>query len=151
MLSFTIHDTKNFMALLLKGDLFDTFIFRQGEIHTYATFLVDGTKPELYQSEENPEPFCQWSEIKPFFFQGIKGKAMPRSMKIVFSLSSEKTAHYPNAQAVFLNLLFRDGVLLVTTATSDKTFTLDRNTGQQWDADILKFFKKHEIAIQMES
>lgn len=151
MLAFTILDTKTFMSLLLKGDLFDGFLFRQGEIHTYATFLVDGTKSEVFQTEENPESYCYWSEIKPFFFQGIKGKTMPKSMKIVFSLTSQKTAHYPNAQAVFLNLLFREGALLATTAVSDKEFTLSRDTGNQWDADILKFFKKHEIAIQTET
>lgn len=151
MLAFTILDTKTFMPLLLKGDLFDGFLFRQGEIHTYATFLVDGTKTEEFRTEENTEAFCHWAEIKPFFFQGIKGKTMPKSMKIVLSLTAEKTAHYPNAQAVFLNLLFRDGTLLATTATSDKAFSLNRNTSEQWDADILKFFKKHEIAIQMET
>ena len=41
MLAFTVNDTKSFMNLLLKGDTFDAFLFRQGELTTFASFLVE--------------------------------------------------------------------------------------------------------------
>ena len=42
MLAFTVNDTKSFMNLLLKGDTFDSFHFRQGELHTFASFVIEG-------------------------------------------------------------------------------------------------------------
>ena len=44
MLAFTVNDTKSFMNLLLKGDTFDAFSFRQGELTTFASFLIEGKR-----------------------------------------------------------------------------------------------------------
>ncbi len=44
MLAFTVNDTKSFMNLLLKGDTFDAFLFRQGELTTFASFLIEGKR-----------------------------------------------------------------------------------------------------------
>ena len=38
MLAFTVNDTKSFMNLLLKGDTFDAFLFRQGSWTTFRFF-----------------------------------------------------------------------------------------------------------------
>lgn len=43
MLAFTIPDTRHFMALLLKGDAFDDFAFRQGEISAFLIFPLTET------------------------------------------------------------------------------------------------------------
>lgn len=151
MLAFTVYDTKKFMASLLKGDLFDHFTFRQGEIVSFAFFTINGAKDEDFLTEEDTEPYCLWSDIKPFVFEAVKGKTLPKSMKLVFSLPKEKTERYPNAKAVFLNLLFREGALLCTTSLTEETFSLEKKGTKQWDEDILSFFKKHEFAIQVET
>ena len=53
MLAFTVNDTKSFMNLLLKGDTFDTFHFRQGELHTFASFIMEGKRNmDFYGTEE---------------------------------------------------------------------------------------------------
>ena len=61
MLAFTVNDTKSFMNLLLKGDTFDTFHFRQGELSTFRTGEVyqDKIKPVLHESK-----FIQWDDGK---------------------------------------------------------------------------------------
>ncbi|KXL52576.1 hypothetical protein CLNEO_19850 [Anaerotignum neopropionicum] len=151
MLAFTVYDTKKIMAYLLKGDIFDHFAFRQAEIYSFASFSINGTKDETLLTEEDKEPYCLWSEIKPIVFETVKGKRLPKSMKLVFSLTKEKTNRYPNAKAVFLNLLFREGTLLCTTSVAEETFSLEQKANKQWDEDILAFFKKHEVTIQIET
>ncbi|WMI81656.1 DUF5721 family protein [Anaerotignum sp. MB30-C6] len=151
MLAFTVYDTKLLMALLLKGDTFDQFTVRQAEVFSYASLTINGTKDESYLTEEDPEPYCLWADIKPFVFQAVKGKTLPRSMKIVLSLPKNKTEKYPNAKAVFLNLLFREGTLLCTTSVAEETFSLEQKATKQWDEDVLQFFKEHQITIQIET
>jgi len=81
----------------------------------------------------------------------VKGKTLPKGMKLVFSLTKEKTERCPNAKAVFLNLLFRQGTILCTTPPTEETFSLEKKGTKQWDEDILNFFKKNEFSIQVET
>ena len=152
MLSFGIYDTKTFMALLLKSNTFDSFDFRQGDITTFASFSIDGTRnPDFYPAErleEGLSRFVSWEEMRPYVFQAVKGSTLPKSIKLVFSLSEEKMKNLPNASAAFLNILFRDNVLTCTTAISQKTFSLDKSEEKLWEEYVLKFFKKNSIGIQ---
>ena len=53
MLAFTVNDTKSFMNLLLKGDTFDAFLFRQGELTNFSYLIIEGkSKMEFYTYEE---------------------------------------------------------------------------------------------------
>lgn len=150
MLAFTINDTKQCMGHLLKDDTFDHFTFRQGEISAYGSFTLNGIKDESYFTEDDKEPFCLWADMKPFVFQSVKGKRLPKSMKLVLSLPQDKTEEYPNAKAVFLNLLFREGTLLCTTSVAQKNFSLEKKLETQWEEDVLSFFKTKGIGIQVE-
>ncbi|MBQ7102694.1 MAG: hypothetical protein IJN89_01395 [Anaerotignum sp.] len=154
MLAFTVNDTKSFMNLLLKGDTFDSFQFRQGEILTFASFIIEGKRnPDFYGTEEMEQDLSRyvlWEEMKPFVFQAIKGNKLPKSIKIVFSLADEKLEHLPNTSAAFLNLLFKDGVVLCTTAVSQSSFSLDKSSEKLWEEYVLKFFKKNGIGIQLQ-
>ena len=108
MLAFTIPDTRHFMALLLKGDAFDDFAFRQGEISAFAYLSIDGKRDLDYYDETVTDQSYSWSENKPLVIQAEKGKKTPKNMKLVLSLSLENTAAFPNTKALFWNLLFRE-------------------------------------------
>lgn len=154
MLAFTIHDTKAFMHLLLKGDTFDTFQFRQGEWVTFASFYLEGKRNMAYYTQEETEaglsPYVTWGEMRPFVFHALKGNRLPSQIKLVFALPEEKLCHLPNTKAAFLNLLFRENTLRVTTALSQEEFSLDRQSEALWEEYVLKFFKKHQIPIVLE-
>ncbi len=154
MLAFTVNDTKSFMALLLKGETFDAFLFRQGELTTFATFSIEGKRNiDFYSSEELEQGlsrFVRWEEMRPFVFQAVKGSKLPKSIKLVFSLSEEKTTNLPNTKAAFLNILFKDHTILCTTAISQANFSLDKSAERLWEEYVLKFFKKNGIGIQVQ-
>lgn len=155
MLAFTINDTKSFMNLLLKGDSFDTFHFRQGEVTTFASFVIEGKRNlDFYTAEEAEmglSRYVHWDEIRPFVFQTIKGNRLPKSIKLIFSLPDEKLEHLPNTAAAFLNILFKNNIVHCTTAISQKTFSLDKSSENLWEEYVLKFFKKNGIAFQLQN
>ena len=144
MLAFTIPDTKSFMNLLLKQDTFDQFLFRQGEIVTFASFIMEGKRHMDFYAEEEQNTlsrYVRWEEMRPFVFQAVK---------LVFSLSEEKTEHLPNTAAAFLNILFRDNTLFCTTATAQENFSLDKSGEKLWEEYVLKFFKKNAISVKLQ-
>ena len=150
MLAFTVNDTKSFMNLLLKGDTFDTFHFRQGELNTFASFVI----MDFYGTEELEQGLSRyvlWEEMRPFVFQAIKGNKLPKSIKIVFSLPDEKIENLPNTSAAFLNILFKENTVLCTTAISQTSFSLDKTSEKLWEEYVLKFFKKNSIGIQLQN
>jgi len=150
MLAFTVNDTKTFMTLLLKGDTFDHFTFRQAEINSYASIHINGQKDDDMKDSPDDENYCLWSEIKSLLFQAIKGKRPPKSMKLVLSLPKDKTACFPNTKAVFLNLLFREHTLLCTTAIAQINFSMNKESEQLWEEKIILFFRKHNIGIEIQ-
>ena len=154
MLAFTVNDTKSFMNLLLKGETFDSFCFRQGELTTFASFIIEGKRNmDFYGTEEIEQGLSRyvlWEEMRPFVFQAIKGNKLPKSIKLVFSLPDEKLEHLPNISAAFLNILFRDSTILCTTAISQTSFSLDKSSEKRWEEYVLKFFKKNNIGIQLQ-
>ena len=132
MLAFTVNDTKSFMNLLLKGDTFDAFSFRQGELTTFASFIIEGKRNmDFYTAEEQEaglSRYVHWEEMRPFVVQAIKGNKLPKSIKLVFS--------------------FKEHTILCTTAISQEAFSLDKSSERLWEDYILKFFKKNAIGIR---
>ena len=153
MLAFTIPDTKSFMNLLLKQDTFDQFLFRQGEIVTFASFIMEGKRHMDFYAEEEQNTlsrYVRWEEMRPFVFQAVRGNRLPKAVKLVFSLSEEKTEHLPNTAAAFLNILFRDNTLFCTTETAQENFSLDKSGEKLWEEYVLKFFKKNAISVKLQ-
>lgn len=150
MLAFTIPDTKTFMSHLLKGTVFDDFVFCQGEISAFTFISIDGKRDMDYYPDTETETRCSWAEIKPLVFQAVKGKKTPKQMKIVLARPKAELDAYTNCQDVFWNLLFRDNTLLCTLSTMQETFSMDKSTEKQWEEWVLSFCKTHGITVQKE-
>ncbi|MFI3175673.1 MAG: DUF5721 family protein [Bacillota bacterium] len=150
MTSYTIHDIKQFMKLLLKSPTFDEFTFQQGEIHSNAFFSIHGKKDDADIDEEHSEAYCFWAEIKPFVFESIKGKKLPKIMKLSLSLPSTEIKKFHNTKSVSLNFLFRNGVLLCTLSAMQETFELSKKTEEAWTEYMLHFFKENGVGVVKE-
>ena len=154
MLSFTIHDTKEFMTLLLKQNAFDSFQLRQMDITTFALFQIDGLQNKefypLEQQELLTEKYCLWKEIRPYAFQLVKGHRLPKSIKIIFAMPEKKCELVsPIPATYFLNVSFAKNTVTCTTGCSLKTFSMDKTAEQAWDSWILALFQKLKIAVVM--
>lgn len=148
MYSFYItgNNIKKFMNILLKGDKFDKFEVRSCELTTFVKFEVDCRLNKDWLDEDTDRIYCKWQELKPYVFEIIKGKKKPKNMKFVMALS-QKCAEkvHPNALACFINIVFEENKVVVTTGTAQKEFSLDKSPELFWEDKIKGLFNSIEI------
>lgn len=146
MLAFTVNDTKSFMNLLLKGDTFDAFSFRQGELTTFASFLIEGKRNmDFYTAEEQEAGLSRYlsrvkvdpSEPKHYFLnialntaKGVGFIADTNTADVlVVQLDSGKIVHRvptPNSIAAVYNPARNE--VYVTHRNARQISVIDANT-----------------------
>lgn len=153
MLSFSVpqSEVKEFMASLFKKDIFDFFEVRGVEIITFTKFEISSIVSSDGE-EERVRNFCIWEELRPFSLDIIKGNKKPKTIKIIFSLPQENAeALHQNAGALYLNLNYNGSEINLSTATSQKTFALNKELDMVWEEYIRAFFKEKKIPVIYEN
>lgn len=145
-------EIKDFMSKLIKEETFDTFEVRGVEINSFTKIEISGIQDKDFLSDYEKEfeikKYCTWKKLRPYVFNIIKGNKRPRSIKIVFSLKSEKlSALHENASALFLNMNFENNEILFITGVSQKNFSLDKSLDNLWDDFVIQFFKENNIFV----
>lgn len=175
MISIKLTETKKFMSQLLLSELFDHFLFIEGDIVTFNTFHIDGYIQKDFYAEFPPEEltpeqhsgsfsetlpeYAYWKQVREYCFTLIKGKRTPLSFKFVFRLSPENIARLitqqnldfqpNNIQGLYLNIQFNEQGLTCITGTSLNTFTLDKSLEKAWDGMVQSFFTKNGVAFEV--
>ena len=167
MISLTINDTKSFMNQLLLSDLFDHFLLQEAVITKDAAFTITGRiHPSFYSREERESEglidydILPYARLRPVCYQLIRGKYTPVHFKFVLLLSPANTANVLAQSAssftakditgIYLNIVFQNGQLHLTTGVSYAVFSTDRLLEQEWDALIRKFLSNHAVAFEEE-
>lgn len=165
MLAIQIKDVKTFMAKLLSGDTFDSFLLEEAQIHTFNTYTIDGhqnrefyTKEELEDPEIFPYEYSRWMDSKGICFQLIKGKKVPTFMKIIlhkkpedaYTLLEEGGAleFVDTLKAFVVTIKYDSNGLLLTTGTSFSTFIMDKTADLLWDNAFRKFLVSQGIEFE---
>jgi len=152
MLAVTLSEseTKRFMQKLFTEEMFDGFDARSIMISSFARLEIDGTI-DNQTDETKPTPsYNTWKALRPYATQFVRGGGRPKSMKLVFSLSqAEIAARFPEASALFLNVLF-DGKVTITTGAAQKSFSLDKSLDHAWSAHIRSFLTNNQITFETE-
>lgn len=163
MKTYQISNLKDFMNKLLLTEAFDCFLLEEGTVVTANTFQIDGhIQKNFYTKEEQedktlcPYDFSLWKDIRPLFFQLIKGKRTPLSFQFVLLLFPEhmerileKGGFQDNGSLVkFFALTIRhDGTnAVLITGLSTNTFLMDKTPEQLWDDAFRKFLNKRLIS-----
>ena len=129
MLALTLPESeiKGFMGKLLREDMFDGFDVKSVLIESFARFEVG------LAADANGERLS-WAQIRPFAFEVIKNGGKPALVKVVLALSqAEAEALFPEAKALFINITFENGGVMITTGSSEKAFSLERKLERAWD------------------
>jgi len=143
--------TKPFMQKLLTENAFDAFACRSAMVSSFARLELDGA-PDRDENQDTPQKpaYNSWSALRPYVAQFVRGGGRPKSMKLVFALSAEELANrFPEASALFLNVLF-DGAVTLTTGTARKSFSLDKSLDHAWEAHVQHFLTANNITFEME-
>jgi len=149
MLALKIEDIRDFMSQMLKKDTFDAFEARDVKITTFTDFDIScDINKDFYPDPKEAPAHCLWSDIKPFVFEIVKGKSLPRFMKIVFAAdTSLMESLSPNASVFYINISFENSALTLTTGCGMKTFTLDKSAELKWDEYIKEFLNTKKVSV----
>ncbi|WP_343208992.1 DUF5721 family protein [Anaerolentibacter hominis] len=144
------------MKELLLEDTFDSFLYIEGKVTTYADFLIDGTRKKDWYTRDELEELedrnnLLWKEIRPVLFQMIKGNKTPLFFRIVLSppvsLTGGDFAMNPDDR-YFFNIKYENRKLTITTGISQKVFSMDRSSEREWDEAASVFLKKKGFAFE---
>ena len=150
MLALTISndELKNFMGKLLKEETFAAFEVRSAEISMHFNIEIDGllNKSLLPEDEIPRRNYILWEEARPLVFDFIKGKVKPKSIKVVLSLPAEDVERlHKNASAYFINILFENDSIMITTAASEKVFSMDKSVISSFNDYVVEFLSRTGI------
>ena len=158
MFSGTVEELKSFMALLLRGELFDGWEVIEAKVETFFELSVNGRlKKDFFDEPETVQrEFARWGEVKEIFFQAIKGKRLPGMLRIVLAADREWTERILNecgkakeeaGASLYLNIRYSANGCQVVSGVSHAGFTLDKTLDSVWDAELQGFFKKNGIIV----
>lgn len=136
-------EVKIFFNKLFREDVFDGLCVRSCEITTLVNYNIDGKINKLWDEDTHEDNYCKLRDIKQNVLSLIKGKKMPQSMKIQFSVPTagcEKI--HPNAKALFINVVFEENKLTIISGFSEREFSMDRAVDHYWSEWLKKFMKK---------
>ncbi len=152
MISLQFKNTKNFMALFLASDTFDSFLLESAELHVSNTYTIDGRiNKEFYGDEKEDLKYdlTEWSKLRSTCFDLIKGKHTPLSFKFVLCATPEKKEELlsgedfsmvrPMVSSLVYILNFKEGHVTLTTGAALSGFFLDKSYEKVWDDYIRKF------------
>ena len=150
MNSVNISDIKTFMGKLLTYTTFDEYLVEEVSITTYNTFNINGHlyKPFFTSEEYNlleEKELSRWSSLKPICYQIIKGKKTPSKFLLVFKLPIKHVEQFLTQNGIdinnvdeitglYMNIRFENGTLDCISATSLKSFTLDKTIEKAFDS-----------------
>ena len=145
--SYSVKNTKQFMAKLLIEGALDNFYFESGKITTFNTFSIDGLiKKEFYSEEEAAEITDKYSEfrkVRPLIYEMIKGKNTPLMFAFVLYAPKDmyENADYEAGVRYVLNIRFEAGVIKCISGISYPGFSLDKSSDALWDKKIMAFIE----------
>ena len=158
MVSGTVEELKAFMALLLRGELFDAWEVTEARVETFFELSVNGRlKKDFFEEPETVDrEFARWGEVKEIFFQAIKGKRLPGMLRIVLAADREWTERILRecgkemeeaGASLYLNIRYSPSGCQVISGVSHAGFTMDKTLDSAWDAALQDFLKKNRIVV----
>ncbi len=165
MRAYKITETGSFMAKLLSGDTFDSFLLEEANLQMSVTWHLDGhlnksfyDKEEWDDSNTRPYDLVSWANIRGNFRELIRGKKTPTGFVIVFHLKPEYTSSMllqlgetdlsEAVSAMILNIRYDGTEASIVTGISYNSFTLSKNADILWDEAVQNFLLKKEISFE---
>ncbi len=162
MIAMQLIDVGSFMTKLLRSEIFDSFLFMEGEIQTNISYSFDGhINKDFYSTEELEDAqfsdleYLPFSNLRTTLFELIKGKRTPTYFKFIFCLPPEATdsllqplgasSHSGNIKSLIFRLTFQNRQLTCTTGVSYRNFCTDKTPEHEWDSFLCNFLKQYEI------
>lgn len=164
MKAFHLTEKKIFMNLLLRSEIFDNFLLSESSIHTAVKYEIDGHLSQSFYSEAELQEqrlagleYMPYGRLRPVFYELIKGRHAPSYFKFVLMLSptnlkntvqaSGTTIAPSDIRAAFLNILYQNEQLMLTTGVSYRVFIPDKSFEKEWEKFTINFLRKNSVVF----
>ncbi len=150
-----IKEIKEFLNGLFTEERYESFYLFSGKLDSAISYEIDGKiNKEFYSEEElgqleNKEYIC-WKDIKKSVLGFMSMGKLPVKMKIILMFNKDNInrliemnnipIHPDNVRALFMNILYSDNRLSITTGTSLNVFTMDKTLEDLWDKTVEKYY-----------
>lgn len=164
MKAFQLPEKKEFMHLLLRSGIFDNFLLSEASVHTAVRYDIDGRLNEAFFSEDELSSqqlaglmYMPYGRLRPVFFELIRGRSAPTYFKFVLMLSPSNLKNTIQASGtsitssdilgVYLNILYQNEQLMLTTGVSYRVFIPDKSFEREWEKFTINFLKRNNIVF----
>ncbi len=128
MINIEITSQNAFMQHLLKKDTFDEYILTSAIIKREVSLTLENSA-----GEGDTEPL--YKDYRAIIYDFIKGSVAPKYMKLVLKSKDNPK----NVSGRFINIIYKDGTMSLTTGIAYETFVLDKESEREWDDYINRF------------
>ena len=150
-----IKEIKEFLNGLFTEERYESFYLFSVKLDSNISYEIDGKiNKEFYSEEElgqleNKEYVC-WKDIKKSVLGFMSMGKLPVKMKLILMFNKDNInrliemnnipIHPDNVRALFMNILYSDNRLSITTGTSLNVFTMDKTLEDLWDKTVEKYY-----------
>ncbi len=146
------------MGKLLKSEVFDEFLIREGTIRTFMDFVYSGElQADYFDSEEREkiglQKYAKWRDVKENAFGLIRGKHTPLYIQLSFMAGEElkQLISQNKENGVFslsMGFTYKNGNATIVTGVYRSSFSMDKELERAWDAWIQAFLAKNDINFE---
>ena len=150
-----IKEIKEYLNGLFTEERYESFYLFSVKLDASVSYEIDGKiNKEFYSEEElgqleNREYIC-WKDIKKSVLGFMSNGKLPVRMKLILMFNKDNVnrliemnnipIHPDNVRALFMNILYSDNRLSITTGTSLNVFTMDKSLEELWDKTVEKYY-----------
>ncbi len=142
------------MRIFLTEDMWDDWLLVKAQITGANTWDIDGRINWEYfagtdETDRPAEAYSLWADIRPFALSVIRGKRTPLSfMFILQPPASLYTMDAVPGSDRICRIRFVEGSVLIASAISMSTFTMDKEPERAWDRDLSAFLDSKDIGYE---
>ncbi|MBQ9279163.1 MAG: hypothetical protein IJ224_11090 [Lachnospiraceae bacterium] len=158
MNNFEINDNKEikeFLNGLFTEERYDSFYLFSVKLDSAVSYDIDGKINKEFFSEEEfneltEKEYICWRDIKKTILGFMKDGKLPIKMKLILMFNKDNVnrliemnnipIHPDNVRALFMNVIYSDNRLSITTGTSLNVFTMDKTLEELWDKTVEKYY-----------
>ena len=158
MLALRVTDLKTFTNEMFIGELFDNFLCVKAAVNHNINYTVDGHINNGFLDANATDDYISWKKLKPLIFSMIKGNKLPIGFNIVLAVTKESLNILYNSsthdytieqvEGLFVNVIFKNGEIMITTGTSYSIFSMDKGLDNSFENAVKKLLISKNIDFE---
>lgn len=146
---FQVLEVKEFMNMLLTKEVFDDFLLVNASVIGKGTLILEGRT-----SDGEDVKYLPYGGFRNVLFEFIKGKILPKNIKLVLQLSVEdlKVAlgdSVGSEDTASLTINFKEDGLFIASGFATGAFNLDRTNEINWDKYATEYLNDLGLTIDV--